>query len=162
MAADASTDVADDVSWSSQQTTVMALTWLLTRLVTWQMTSALTRPGQRVNGSTVRPDPVNGQPGQRSNPTRSTGQPGQWSDPTRSMVNRVNGQPGPVNTTQTLCTRCHALPHEPNLLVAREGALEDNLGQFWYLQIRIEIPYNVVYRLGMFEAFKDMKIRIEP
>ena len=34
--------------------------------------------------------------------------------------------------------------------------------KFWYLQIRIEIPYNVVYRFGMFEAFKDMKIRIEP
>ena len=97
--------------------------------------------GQRHAGSTIRPDLVNNQtrPGQRS---------------TGSTV-----KPDPVNTTHTLL---HALPHTPNLLVVREGACEGISGQFWYLQIRIEILYNVVYRLCMFEAFTDMKIRIEP
>ena len=85
----------------------------------------------------TRPDDPN------IDPTRSTSQP----DP-------VNGQPSP--------DPCHALPHAPTLLVEREGACVGILGQFWYLQIRIEIPYTVVYRLGMFEAFTDMKIRIEP
>ena len=138
----------------------------------WRMTSALTQPvtrpdrpgywpdrltvnrvnGQTRPGSTVRPDPVNGQtrPGSTVRPDPVNGQLGQRSNPTRST------QPRPC------CTRCHALPHAPNLLVVREGACEGISGQFWYLQIRIEIPYNVVYRLGMFEAFTDMQIRIEP
>ena len=46
--------------------------------------------------------------------------------------------------------------------MAREGACEGISGQFWYLQTRIEILYNVVYSLCMFEAFTDMKMRIEP
>ena len=46
--------------------------------------------------------------------------------------------------------------------MAREGACEGISGQFWYLQTRIEILYNVVYSLCMFEAFIDMKMRIEP
>ena len=46
--------------------------------------------------------------------------------------------------------------------MAREGACEVISGQFWYLQTRIEILYNVVYLICMFEAFTDMKMRIEP
>ena len=46
--------------------------------------------------------------------------------------------------------------------MAREGACEGIPGQFWYLQTRIEILYNVVYSLCMFEAFTNMKMRIEP
>ena len=46
--------------------------------------------------------------------------------------------------------------------MAREGACDGISGQFWYLQTRIEILYNVVYSLCMFEAFTDMKMRIEP
>ena len=46
--------------------------------------------------------------------------------------------------------------------MAREGACEVIFGQSWYLQTRIEILYNVVYLICMFEAFTDMKMRIEP
>ena len=46
--------------------------------------------------------------------------------------------------------------------MAREGACEGISGQSWYLQTRIEIPYNVVYLICMFEAFTDVKMRIEP
>ena len=46
--------------------------------------------------------------------------------------------------------------------MAREGACEGISGQSRYLQTRIEILYNVVYSLCMFEAFTDMKMRIEP
>ena len=46
--------------------------------------------------------------------------------------------------------------------MAREGACEGIPGQFWYLQTCIEILYNVVYSLCMFEAFTNMKMRIEP
>ena len=46
--------------------------------------------------------------------------------------------------------------------MAREGACEGISGQFWYLQTRIEILYNVVYSLCMFEAFTYMKMLIEP
>ena len=68
----------------------MELTWLLTRLLTCQMTWQLTSPF----GPTL-------------DPTRSTGQPGQWSDPTRSPVNRFTGRPDLVNgsTTRTRSTR---------------------------------------------------------
>ena len=84
VAADASADMADDVS----------------------LTQPVTRPGQRSDPtrSTVKPDP-----GQRSDPTRSTvrpdpvnsqTRPGQWS--TGSTV-----KPDPVNTPKPCCTRCH-------------------------------------------------------
>ena len=46
--------------------------------------------------------------------------------------------------------------------MAREGACDGISGRSWYLQTRIEIPYNVVYSLCMFEAFTDRKMRIEP
>ena len=152
---------------TSQQTTVVGANVALTWLLTWQLTSAfdLTRDPTR---STVRPDPVNDQtrPGQRVNPVNDQTRPGQ-------RVNPVNGQTRPghgstrsgstVNPTRsTRPDPVHALPHAPNLLVAREGACEGFFRQFWYLQICIEIPYNVVYRFGMFEVFIDMKIRIEP
>ena len=60
------------------QSTVMGADVALTWLSTWLLTSALTRPGQRVN------------------PTRSTAT-GSWVNPTRSTVNRVTGQPDPAN-----------------------------------------------------------------
>ena len=130
--------MADDASFNRTSDPTRP-TRILTRPSQRPGQRSTTRPGQQPDPtrSTVRPGPVNGQPGQRSNPTRST-------------------QPRPC------CMRCHALPHAPNLLVAREGACEGISGQFWYLQIRIEIPYNVVYRLGMFEAFTDMKMRVKP
>ena len=102
----------------------------------------------------TRPTRILTRPGQRSTTRRVNGQTRPGQRPAGSTV-----KPDPVNTTQNLL---HALPHAPNLLVAREGACEGISGQFWYLQIRIEIIYNVVYRLCMFEAFTDMKIRIEP
>ena len=46
--------------------------------------------------------------------------------------------------------------------MAREGTCEGISWQSWYRQTRIEILYNVVYLLCMFEAFTDMKMRIEP
>ena len=104
------------------------------------MTSYLTRPLTRLG---QWPDPVN-------DPTQILTRPDQ-----RSTLD-------PVNSPAACATCCHALPHAPNLLMAREGACEGISGQFWYLQTRIEILYNVVYSLCMFEAFTDMKMRIEP
>ena len=104
----------------------------MTHPVNYQARST-TRPGQRST-----PDPVNGQ-----HPTRIMTRPGQQN-------------PAACDT------HCHALPHAPSLLVAREGACEGISGQFWYLQTRIEIVYTVVYLLCMFETFTDMKMRIEP
>ena len=46
--------------------------------------------------------------------------------------------------------------------MAREGACEGISWQSGYLQTRIEIPYNVVYLICMFEAFTDIKMSIEP
>ena len=77
VAADASADVADDVSFDPTRDPTDPDSGQRPDPVNGQ-----TRPGQRPAGSTVKPDPVNDPPGQRSNPTRST-------------------QP------RTCCTRCH-------------------------------------------------------
>ena len=109
----------------------------------------MARPGQR-------PDPdIDPTRSTVNDPTRTLTRPGQ-----RSTPDPVNSDP--VNSPAACATCCHALPHAPNLLMAREGACEGISGQFWYLQTRIEILYNVVYSLCMFEAFTDMKMRIEP
>ena len=110
-------------AWPSQQTTVMALTWLLTSPV--DPTLDPTRPDQRVN-------PVNGS-------TRSTGRPGQRVDPvngstrstslTRSTVNRVNPvKPDPVNTLRP-CARA-ATRAEPS-----GGACGRVRGLFWAILV---------------------------
>ena len=69
------------------------------------MTSSLTR---------LRPDPTDPD----IDPVRPDQRPDPVSDPTRT--DPVNGQP---------ISYCHALPHAPNLLVAREGACDGISGQ---------------------------------
>ena len=102
MAADVAADVADDVEADVADDVGHDV----------MMTSSLTR---------LRPDPTHPD----IDTTRSTTRLGQ-------RPGLVNGQrPDPTRSTKpsSCCMRCHALPHAPNLLVAREGACDGISGQ---------------------------------
>ena len=113
MAADSSADVAADISKPSQQMTVSDAD--VADDVIIDPTCGPTRPTDPVNGS-IRSTRT-GQPGQTRPGQRVTGLNRSTRSSQRVKPDLVNGSPGqtgqpdPVNTAQTLATRCHALPH---------------------------------------------------
>ena len=79
------------------------------------LTRSSIRPGQR-------PDPdIDRTQSTVKDPTRILTRPDQ-----RLTPDSVNADP--VTSPAACVTRCHALPHAPNLLVAREGACEGIFG----------------------------------